>query len=34
MDNADYTPGDQFDAEAWWIGVIEQSLFDFSMLIK
>ena len=23
MDNADYTPGDQFDAQEWWIGVLE-----------
>jgi hypothetical protein len=33
MDNDDYTPGDQFDAEDWWIGVYEYSIFDYIMLI-
>ena len=23
MDNADYTPGAQFNAQKWWIGVLE-----------
>lgn len=32
MDNADYRPGDQFDAQAWWIGVLECSIFDYILL--
>jgi hypothetical protein len=32
MDNEDYTPGDQFNAEDWWIGVIDYSIFNYSML--
>ena len=33
MDYDDYTPGDQFDAEEWWIGVYQYSTFDYIMLI-
>jgi hypothetical protein len=32
MDNADYTPGDHFNAEKWWIGVLECSIFDYILL--
>jgi len=33
MDNHDYTPGDQFDAQKWWIGVLGCSIFDYILLI-
>jgi hypothetical protein len=32
MDNSDYTPGDQFDAQEWWIGVLERLIFDYILL--
>jgi hypothetical protein len=33
MDYDDYTPGDQFDAEDWWIGAYQYSIFDYIVLI-
>ena len=29
MDNEDYSPGDQFDAEDWWISESEYMICNF-----
>jgi hypothetical protein len=35
MDNEDYSPGDQFDAEPWWISALEYAtLNDHALIIE
>jgi len=34
MDNQDYAPGDQFDAQEWWIGALGYTIHHFIVLIS
>ncbi len=34
MDNEDYSPGDHFYAEDWWIGALDYTIFNYNLIIE
>lgn len=34
MDNEDYSPGDQLDAEDWWISALDYTIFDYTLITE
>jgi hypothetical protein len=34
MDNEDYSPGNQFDAEDWWISALQYMSFIYTLIVE